>query len=594
MVSIKEVDLGGLGVTFPADGVGMVLAQPYLSLDHNPPFACAADHRERLMECIDATLDISRQRHHGAPVTHFTVFPECTIPGLAGIAKIDAALVAADWPTSTIVLAGIEGMTPDQFRELVAMPDVFLDAEANSLDRLHADHWVNCSVTWVKLPTGEVRRWVQPKISPAWVERNVESNAMYCGSSIFVFKGRFETTRSPFRFHSLLCFDWTGVVGTKRIWEWVLASTNEAAERNEGQLPLTWVFLMQCNDEPCHASFMGQVQPFFNQGQYASVNRGGTCLVMANVAGRDRPGRVSQFGRSALIHAPMRFAKPSCASTYCNGGERYRPGNPLENFSDSLFRESGACIHSFIQADPISAPQGAAGRSVALRNATVHPFPGTDDPRANGGGVPAVIKWLQDHLDEDRSLAKKHPGYALANASKVLSAATTATLRTLDTSNANKSIRLASSELQPERTADEWSAAEAEAVEHVHHTLSLLQLAGHECVVPGAVGHATVLGDQPFDIIAVRGSTHSQSETHVTNSIVRSRMPLVIVSRDQENTVWGREDRRFLDTSDAMVEVDITDPQSATRRIGYQTLVEAFRKADSVEKLKQDLYDALY
>lgn len=592
VVIIKEVDLGILGVTFPEGGVGMVIAQPYLKLDKHPPFACAASDKERLLECIDATLDVARRRHHGALKTHFTVFPECTVPGADGIAKIDAAMAANDWPSGTVVLAGIEGMTPAEFRALVETPNTHFDGEANSFDRLQPDHWVNCSVTWVKLPSNEVYRWIQPKISPAWVEKNVEYNSMYRGSSIFVFKGRFENGGRPYRFHSLLCFDWIGYVGDKRVWEWVLASTNETANKVDALLPLTWVFVMQCNDEPCHSSFMGQVQPFFNQTNFPSVERKGTCLVMANVAGKERPGRALNYGRSAVIHASNQFSKSRCAATYSNGGEPYRPGNLLENFSDSLFRESGACIHSFIQADPVHAPHGAAGRSMALLEATVHPFPGIDDPRANGGPIPAVIKWLHDNLDDDRSLAKKHWTYKLADASAAPGMATIIALRTLKPHAVDHSVRVAC--VATKATADKWDSIESSAVDHMHQTLSLMQLAGHECEIHGHLAHATSLGDRPFDIIAVSGPTHAESEKHIQDANLRSRLPLVIVSRDEDNTFWGRENKTIMDVPGPTDEVNITDPLSATRRIGYQTFLYAFQNADSVEQLKKDLNDIIY
>jgi hypothetical protein len=50
---------------------------------------------------------------------------------------------------------------------------------------------------------------------------------------------------------------------------------------------------------------------------------------------------------------------------------------------------------------------------------------------------------------------------------------------------------------------------------------------------------------------------------------------------------------RILDTPSRTEEVDITDPRSATRRIGYQTLLEAFRTAGNVAKLSEVL-DAVF
>lgn len=593
MVTIKEVNLDSLGVTFPESGVGMVVAQPFLSLGEQPPFACLPEHRKRLLDCVDATLSVSKARRHGAPKTHFTLFPECAIPGLEGIAKVDAAMAAADWPTGTVVLGGIEGLKPNEYRKLAALPNVEIDLVVNSLERLHPEHWVNCSVAWVKLGDGTVRRWVQPKISPAWVERDVPANSMYCGESIFLFRGVFENGGRPFRFHSLLCYDWTADVPPKRIWEWVMQHINELASEVPCTLPLTWVFVLQCNPAPSHSSFLGQVQPFFDQTQFKLVERRDTCLVMANVAGRALPGRTSHHGQTAILHASNVFTKSTCAATVSNGGGPYRPGNPLENISDSLFREGGACIHSFVQANPTQVPQGAAGKGAALREATVHPFPGTTDPRAPGGPVPAVIKWLNDNLDEASNLAKRHTDYELAAKSLEPCETTTAALRALDANAATRVVNLATAEAQ-KRTVDAWDTAETEAVEHVHNTLSLLQLSGEQCNIQQSAVHATTTGESPFDIVAVRATTHAQTENFVEKANLIARLPLVVVSRDSENTVWGRVDKKINETSAQTRDVKFTDPSSALRRIGYQTLVAAFQRAESIEQLTREFHAVLY
>ena len=160
------------------------------------------------------------------------------------------------------------------------------------------------------------------------------------------------------------------------MWEWLLEGIQTRAQQLGAALPLTWLFVAQCNRAPSHASFMGQVGDFFDSAQYPRVTRDETCLVMANVAGMGTPGKAEQFGQSAVIVTPSRFSRPKCMPTYGNGGVPQRGADILENFRDAVFRERGA-----------------------------YPFDGVHY-RAPGGAVPAVVKWMNDELDEpSKSLA---------------------------------------------------------------------------------------------------------------------------------------------------------------------------------------------
>lgn len=165
IVAAVEVDLGALGVRLPRGEVAMVVAQPHVVFVPQEPFTWAPAERQRALECIDDTLVVSRTCPHGADKTHFTVFPKCTLPGLVGVERITAAMQAVEWPTETIVIGGLDGLTKAQFTELVQRPNTTYDAVGNCLDRVQAHQWVNCVVIWAKLPTGEVRSWVQPKLS---------------------------------------------------------------------------------------------------------------------------------------------------------------------------------------------------------------------------------------------------------------------------------------------------------------------------------------------------------------------------------------------------------------------------------------------
>src|SRR6202007_2065586 len=92
-------------------------------------------------------------------------------------------------------------------------------------------------------------------------------------------------TQLPFRFATLICFDWIGTTEARHVWAWLLQGINDAAAAVQATLPLTWLFVAQCNPEPSHPSFMGQVADFYDGTTYLNVARDDACLVMANVAG---------------------------------------------------------------------------------------------------------------------------------------------------------------------------------------------------------------------------------------------------------------------------------------------------------------------
>ena len=104
MVHIEAVDLSVRGVTLPSDCVGMVIVQPHLSLTEVEPFCCNTQAKPQQLAMISETLDVSCAARHGASRTHFTIFPEYSIPSPEGIALIDAALQAPEWPNATIGL----------------------------------------------------------------------------------------------------------------------------------------------------------------------------------------------------------------------------------------------------------------------------------------------------------------------------------------------------------------------------------------------------------------------------------------------------------------------------------------------------------
>lgn len=589
MVAVLEVDLD---VGVPRGNVAMVVAQPHVVFVNQEPFTWAPGEQERALACIDDTLAVSLRCPHGGEKTHFTIFPECTVPGLDGVDRIATAMQAMNWPTETIVIGGVDGLTKDQFAELVGRPNTTYDLDGNSLDRIQAHQWVNCVVTWAKLSTGEVRSWVQPKLSPAWVERNVRYMSMYQGRSIYVFKGIHSNVNVPYLFATLLCFDWIGSTGAKRMWEWLLEGIATRAGEQGGILPLSWLFVAQCNPAPSHPSFMGQVGPFFDSTKHPRVARDETCLVMANVAGKATPGKADDFGQSAVIVTPTRFSTPGCMPTYGNGGTPQRGGIILENFRDAVFRERGACIHSFLVTHPLALPPGSAGRQFAVSEPTVHPFNGVDDPRAPRGTVPAVVKWMNDELDEpSKSLATKYTHAPLTSVVGAAHQRTVSELRTLRADALGNTVNFASL-TACKGTPDEWKVDEGHAIKHLLHTFSILDVAQFPTRFHGNGAQATIKkGETSLEVIAVMGSSHEDCDKHVLNRLPAHRGPLVVVSRDEDNTSWDPRFKSIYDQvpEEPSSEAKFTQPTSAIIRIGYHDVLNAYLTAANEADLKEAL-----
>jgi hypothetical protein len=225
MVHIETVDLSSRGVVLPADRVGMVMAQPYLSLTSTEPYRCTEETKRKQLLVLTDTLKVARAAWHGVSRTHFTVFPEYSIPGPDGIALVDTALGATDWPNGTIVIGGTDALSRPEFEALALASGTHLDTNHNALDGIGQHEWINCGVTWVKAANGTIERWLQPKLAPAWPEQKVLYQNMFHGRSVFGFRGPLENG-TQYRFSTLVCFDWVATLNSKKAWEWVLEDLN--------------------------------------------------------------------------------------------------------------------------------------------------------------------------------------------------------------------------------------------------------------------------------------------------------------------------------------------------------------------------------
>jgi hypothetical protein len=603
MVLIETVDLTGRGLTLPSDRVGMVIAQPRIGLTAAEPFQCRLELRPQQLAVVNRTLDIARAATHGGQRTHFTIFPEFCIPGLPGITLIDDALQAADWPARTIVIGGVDGLEQSDYQRLLGTPNTFVNAATNGADRVAADQWVNCSVIWVKGVNNLVERWIQPKIYPSRPENNAQHQRMFRGGCVYLFKGLYETGGAAYRFSSLICFDWIATVGALKPWQWLLSSMHNEGASLMASMPLSWMFVIQHNEQPNHATFLSELADFYNPNQYPSAGRQGTCIVFANNAGREKPGHIDTYGCTSLVlPQAATFMATDCYATHSNGGPRFRGNNLVHPHRDVFFREGGPCIHSFIQVNPASIIPGAAGQTVPVENPFVYSIdPAATDPRTPGAAVPGAVKWLNDTLDgiECLSIPFQCPLSSAVAASHLLNVQD---LRAKAATPASKALALSDPAFYkqipgpPPRSvpkhADEWSASETEAFTHVVHTLDIFRVGFPDVTSNTTAAHAeaTIQG-QPAEILAVRGSTHEQNLKHVDKHVPSQRRHLVIVSRDAHNSLLSRRDGPIFRTKPTgnPPRVKFNDPGYNKIYLGFQELLTDFISAKNTTELEGDV-----
>jgi len=596
MIHISRVDLTERGIVLPHDRVGMVIAQPHLTLTQQEPYRTVAVRKPELLANLTATLNVSRAAPHHAEKTHFTIFPEYSIPGLDGVNLIDAALAGQEWPTGTIVIGGVDALSKADFASLAGRAGSHLDTEHNALDQIGDGEWINCAVIWTKAGDGTVERWLQPKLWPAWQEQTISYQNMYRGKSIFSFKGNLSNGQK-YRFSSLICFDWIATIGAKRSWRWALDDLGVQA--GEGELALSWMFVIQCNTAPSHPTFMGEVASFFDGTIVPNVRRDRTCLVFANSAGKPVPGRSADYGGTSVVFSQQTlFKELASRPTVAKGGQRFRGNSLLNPFRDTYFREKGACIHSFVQINPDSVVAGAAHRTFAVDRPFVFPLAAPPDPRTPSNLVPACVKWINDELDDVTSLSDLQPAVDLGARADAAHATSIQELRALSGSSCDRVIKLAtaregqaSGRTASEDDADAWDADERGALGHVVNTLDLFGLCSGVTADDQNAGHATVsLCGKTLDLLAVRGKTHDQCHKYAqTKFTPNTRRQAILVTRDRENLPRRRRSGSILQTSEPKLgdERKITDPESAIIHVDYQGLIAAFISATTVEELSQ-------
>ena len=594
MVKVVTVDLTNFGLKLPSDKVGMVLAQPYPTLTGVEPYTCVPGDLKSQLDMLGETLTVARAAHHGAARTHFTIFPEYSIPGLKGIELVEQTLAAKEWPSETVIIGGTDALSKTEFAGLLKDSYNHVDEEKNSSELVRDTEWVNCGIVWIKKSDGNIERWLQPKLAPSWLEGNVDYQDMFRGQSVFTFRGQLQNG-TLYRFTMLICFDWIATVNELKAWQWSIRELQQQAIVANAEISLSWFFVIQRNPKPSDRTFLAEIPAFFDRTFLPQAPRGRACLIFANTAGKRTPGSVEQYGGTSLIFSrDAGFVKPDSRPTFSMGGVTFRGSNMLDDYHDYYLREGGACVHSFALLNPGSLVPGPAGRKFALDGASVFPLYGATDPRVPSQGVPSSVKWINDELDDISSITIFHEDIELAAQVEAAHQAVVSALRVLPGQDVAYDIKLAAGE-SSEGNPDEWGHCQRDALQHLVYTLEILGVGF--LVIPGGArpAHATLMiNEKPIDVLAIDGKSHEACFETAKLHLPTLRRQTMLISRDKFNTSRKKRFSSFLLPKQSPLgsETIITEPDDRILQVGYYELLDALLNAQSVDGLQEKVNDA--
>jgi hypothetical protein len=558
MIEIKEIQLD---VTLPDDGIGMVFMQPFVELCGHGPYCWQNDKKDKQIERIVRTLEIAKQSDHGCEKTHFTIFPEYSIPGVEGIAEIEKIIRDVSWKDGTIIIGGIDGLSKKKYSTLCneSMPPVH---DAN----VRKGQWVNCYITWVKTKNDKgdfiINRWIQPKLCPSWPEEDIIVSDMFEGKCVNVFEGRVIDGRA-FRFMSLICYDWIGSSSNTNGIFGILQKINHLPGAEPYGKPMHLSFVLQHNKNPNHPSFLHNAYGFFHQN-FSFVDRNKCIVVLVNNAGGTYPGPYKKYGYSSLIFSPQSsYTSEGYPPSYSVATRVLRGNEILQTCKEALFRENGGCINSFRLFHPLFVDRAPESRRRPLGPVLVYALEeNIKDPRTPGEQVSAVVKWVNDKVD----LLPAFPSFScqfqmLINDArkKVIKE-----LRWLDEQDLTKVIALATANMTDEerKNVDIWSEKEKRSLECIVYSLTLITCST-PIMIKDAPTHAVIQHNNTvIDIIVVSGGVnHEQNLKHaIKYHPGRKERVTLIISRDQYDNPLTDRDKSIYD-----VETDI-------KRCGYYNL----------------------
>lgn len=592
-----------LDVTVPETGLYISCMHPFAELAATEPYKWQQDRRGQQLDRISRFMNIAKQ-FGGNGKSHFTIIPEYSIPGIDGIERVNQFLTDASWPSETIVIGGVDGLSKDEYASICNNPISFVNTD-NAPDQVANGKWVNCCITWVKDKNGNLGRWIQPKISPSWSERNIAHGAMFCGRSINLFNMKF-TNNTDCKFLSLICFDWIGTINGagNGIFE-ILSHINQVWQTAASRKDINLVFVLQCNDEPNHRNFLQNACNYFeDRTTNPFIMRDQSILLFVNTSGLDKPGRTNKYGFSSLVASPLSpFDNNRCCPLcFSSDTVKLRNSDSLGRCKEALFRENGACSHLFNFRVPSFVPANPGNRCLFLDEVKVYSIDdGFDDPRVPGGPVAASIKWVNDEIDiiepitfhENRNPIKNEVITSHEKVSKEVRKISGENLCKYIQSSFFNYTNFNQGELPRVDFVDRWDAGEKVGLQTIIHTLSIIGTC-NAVNIPGDLAHATItIGTNVVDIIIINGGVSPEECFEYGKKFLNSPSRYaIVVTKDLHDRLVDKKIKRSIFTTQEPVSdrgPNITNPDDRFIHCGFQNIKTCCFSATSVDNLKEQL-----
>ncbi len=599
MIKVEEIKLD---ILVPDDGIGMVIMQPFVELTTTAPFHWEGESKNRQIERILRTLEIAVKNYHGCERTHFTFFPEYSIPGLDGIGAIESQLKA--WQNETIVIAGIDGLTEDDYSKLCSNCKIETNFHSrNGPDKIPKGQWINCCVTWVKDKNGKLSRWIQPKIIPAMPERHCPASNMYRGRSIYIFKAEIsiQETILPFRFLNFICKDWIGNIGGSRLTDIVLREFDKKREKGADPMDIHLTVVLGRNNEPDYPTFLQSIGSFINESSYPGIQRSKSAILFVNNAGKEKPGFCTEYGKTGFVYHPncsIVSYKKHCPPTYT-----LKERAEIKGCREARFREDGACIFSFEFIPPIPTILRREQPSTSIPLDTAHIYPinniqneNENDPRTPETEVPAIVKWFNDNLDHVESILenKNHP---LKNGIKSKHIQISNEIRWKNYKLLCRFIEISSSKISKntdklivgkhlEHNVDNWDDDEKKSLEIVLKSLSMMKLCyGKQLEVKGSHAHGAIKNkENRIEILIVNGEDHIKCFKHAKGHINSGNRSWIVITQDKEDLLLGGKRNRSIynEKSNPSDDTNITNLELNSYHVGYPDLKNALNGSENL------------
>ncbi len=257
-------------------------------------FSIEESSKKKLRQTIRDCLSLATNGADGKGCeAQVIVFPEFAIP-FDSFLEVEGLLKVQEWPRNTVVVAGVEPASPQEFGELLSASS---NPAGSSALHYGSATFVNFCVIWIKCADGTVRRYLQPKLKPSALEQ--ARQGMYQGEFVFLFQG------DLISFAALICFDCIGETAHMMAAESFLESIGELASHGSS-INLGLVLVPQYNEYAEHPEFLRFAQRVLQGNPKVRVSDG--AVLFANAATKHHGRSRTTFGRSALYYSGGRWA----------------------------------------------------------------------------------------------------------------------------------------------------------------------------------------------------------------------------------------------------------------------------------------------